>query len=266
MVSDINRNVILGRDWLVKNGVWLYYDLGMLRVGNVYANLEEDIHISSIVGLSKKTILKPQTSNICFVKIKRGFELPKSKLYEILSLDKGGLSDEPGILIGNAIVKIENVNKVPIHIVNNTNKTFRFKRGTAVGKINGVLEENLVSLEEELTNKMPETEDNVQINVPSEHKQIINMIIDKNKDIFAVKDSDLGHTDTVKMEIETGDNPPVKLKLYRTPLHKRPIVDKAINEMLEAGVIRRSKSSWCSPIVIVKKKIILIDFAQILDS
>ena len=56
------------------------------------------------------------------------------------------------------------------------------------------------------------------------------------------------------MEIDTGDHPPIKLKPYRTPLHKRAIVDKAIDEMLEAKVIRRSQSSWSSPIVIVKKK------------
>lgn len=40
VVSDMNRNIILGRDWLVKNGVRLYYDLGCLRVGNIYTNLD----------------------------------------------------------------------------------------------------------------------------------------------------------------------------------------------------------------------------------
>ena len=31
-VSDLNINVILGRDWLKQNGVRCYYDLGSLRV------------------------------------------------------------------------------------------------------------------------------------------------------------------------------------------------------------------------------------------
>ncbi|CAC5398015.1 unnamed protein product [Mytilus coruscus] len=56
------------------------------------------------------------------------------------------------------------------------------------------------------------------------------------------------------MEIETGNHPPIKLKPYKTPLHKRQIVDQAIDEMLDAGVIRRSKSAWSAPIVVVKKK------------
>ncbi|CAG2218766.1 Transposon Ty3-G Gag-Pol polyprotein,Transposon Ty3-I Gag-Pol polyprotein [Mytilus edulis] len=253
VVSDMNRNVILGRDWLVKNGVRLYFDLGMLRVGDVYANLEEDIHISSILRLSKETVFKPQTSNICFVKIKKNFQLSESKLYETSAVTEGSFCEEPGLLIGNSVVKINQLNRIPIHVVNSTNKTFKFKRGTAVGRINTVLEENLVSLNE-IKNKEIQLENDCEIDAPLEYKSIIEKLISKNKDIFAAKDSELGHTDTVKMEIETGNHPPIRLKPYRTPLHKRQIVDKAIDEMLDAGVIRRSKSSWSAPIVVVKKK------------
>ncbi|CAC5399405.1 unnamed protein product [Mytilus coruscus] len=225
----------------------------MLRVGDVYANLEEDIHISSILRLSKETVFKPQTSNICFVKIKKNFQLSESKLYETSAVTEGSFCEEPGLLIGNSVVKISQLNRIPIHIVNSTNKTFKFKRGTAVGRINTVLEENLVSLNE-IKNKEIQFENEGEINVPREHKSIIEKLISKNKDIFATKDSELGHTDTVKMEIETGNHPPIKLKPYRTPLHKRQIVDQAIDEMLDAGVIRRSKSAWSAPIVVVKKK------------
>ena len=34
----------------------------------------------------------------------------------------------------------------------------------------------------------------------------------------------------------------------------RPIVNKAIDDMLEAGVIERANSEWSFPIVMVKKK------------
>lgn len=147
VVADMNRNIILGRDWLVQNGVRLYYDLGCLRVGNIYTNLEEDIHISSILRLSKEMIIKPQTSNVCLAKLKKCFPLSKSRLYEISPLNQGNLGNEPGVLIGNAVVQIKDSNNVPVHLVNTTNKTFKFKRGTAVGRINTVLEENLVCLE-----------------------------------------------------------------------------------------------------------------------
>ena len=75
-----------------------------------------------------------------------------------------------------------------------------------------------------------------------------------NKDIFASKDSQLGHTDTIKMKIDTGDHPPIKLRPYRTPLNKRAIIDEAVDEMLDAGIIQRSRSPWSFPVVIVDKK------------
>lgn len=139
-------------------------------------------------------------------------------------------------------------------MVNTTNKTFKFKRGTAIGRINTVLEENIVCLENQINKVQLDEEDNFEINVLLEYKARIQKLINKNKEIFASKDSELGHTDTVQMEIETGDHPPMKLKPYRTPLHRRQIGEKAIYEMLQAGIIKRSKSNWSSPIVIVKKK------------
>ena len=95
----------------------------------------------------------------------------------------------------------------------------------------------------------------------------IKSLISNNRDIFAEKDTELGQTDIVKMHIDTGDHRPIKMKPYRTPIHKRPIVDKAIDEMLEANIIRRSRSPWSFPIVVVKKKDntnrFCIDFRQL---
>ena len=39
------------------------------------------------------------------------------------------------------------------------------------------------------------------------------------------------------MKIDTGDHKPIKLEPYRTPFTKRPIVDKAIDDMLTDNVI-----------------------------
>ena len=56
------------------------------------------------------------------------------------------------------------------------------------------------------------------------------------------------------MKIETGTQQPIKLKQYRTPIQKIDVIDKALDEMLDANVIRRSKSPWSFPVVIVEKK------------
>lgn len=56
------------------------------------------------------------------------------------------------------------------------------------------------------------------------------------------------------MKIDTQGVTPIRHKPYFTPLKKRPIVNKAIDDMLENGIIRHSQSPWSSPIVIVPKK------------
>ena len=71
-----------------------------------------------------------------------------------------------------------------------------------------------------------------------------------NKNLFASADSELGHTDTVTMKIDT----PIKLRPYRTPIQNRQVIEKTIDEMMGANIVRRSKSPWSFPIVIVDKK------------
>ena len=37
------------------------------------------------------------------------------------------------------------------------------------------------------------------------------------------------------MRIDTGDHLPIKLRPYRTPIHKRKLVKEAVRDMLDAG-------------------------------
>ena len=75
-----------------------------------------------------------------------------------------------------------------------------------------------------------------------------------NLDLFAEKDTELGKTQTVKLKIDIGDQKAIKLKPYRTPFTMRPIVGKAIDDMLAANVIQPSRSPWSFLVVIVDKK------------
>ena len=79
-------------------------------------------------------------------------------------------------------------------------------------------------------------------------------LINDNAHLFASSDLDLGQTQTVECNVETGDHDPIKMRPYRIPLQDRQIVDKAIDEMLQAGVIQRSRSPWSFSLVVVSKK------------
>ena len=56
------------------------------------------------------------------------------------------------------------------------------------------------------------------------------------------------------MQINVGNNDPLKMRPYRTPMKNREVIDKAIDEMMDADVIKCSKSPWSFPVVIVDNK------------
>ena len=69
------------------------------------------------------------------------------------------------------------------------------------------------------------------------------------------------------MQIDIGNNVPIKMKPYRTPIKNSEAINKAINEILDADVIRRSRSPWSFPVAIVDKKAgnkrVCVDFRKL---
>ena len=138
-----------------------------------------------------------------------------------------------------------------------SNKHCTLKKGVLVGKIDKIMSVN--SLRTSLLNTGTDNDtsscDDKDINnIPPQYREKIDALIKKNKDLFAKSDHELGKTDIIQMKIDTGDHPPINLKPYRTPMHKKHIVDKAIDDMLDAKIIEPSHSEWAFPIVIVDKK------------
>ena len=54
--------------------------------------------------------------------------------------------------------------------------------------------------------------------------------------------------------IDTGNSAPVNKRPYPIPHALRPVVREQVNRMLQAGVIRCSRSPWNAPVVMVRKK------------
>ena len=76
-------------------------------------------------------------------------------------------------------------------------------------------------------------------------------------------DDQLGRTSLVQHVIETGDAAPIKQRPYRTSPESKQEIDRQVNDILERGIIQESVSPWSSPVVLVKKKIVNLDFAVI---
>ena len=73
------------------------------------------------------------------------------------------------------------------------------------------------------------------------------------REAFSKNNADIGRTKLVKMDIDTGDSPPVSSRPYTLPLKHYEWVQREIESLERAGVITKSMSKWASPIVVVPK-------------
>ena len=58
----------------------------------------------------------------------------------------------------------------------------------------------------------------------------------------------------VQHSVNTRDSPPVRKALHRLPVKWKDKLHSEVKDLLEAGIIKVSHSSWSSPIVPVRKK------------
>ena len=90
--------------------------------------------------------------------------------------------------------------------------------------------------------------------ITTDIRQKFEELCDEYGEAFSKNNEDIGRTKLVKMDIDTGDSPPVSSRPYTLPLKHYEWVQREIESLEQAGVITKSMSKWASPIVIVPKK------------
>ncbi|CAI5693181.1 unnamed protein product [Oreochromis niloticus] len=75
------------------------------------------------------------------------------------------------------------------------------------------------------------------------------------KDCFSFSEDDMGRTDLIQHDIDTGDAQPIRMRPRRLPLARQAAAARALREMHRAGLIEPSTSPWASPVVMVPKKV-----------
>ena len=76
----------------------------------------------------------------------------------------------------------------------------------------------------------------------------------KFSSIFSKGSDDIGHTNLIKMPINTGNSRPLAQRPYPLALQHHEWLEKELEILERAGVIEKSVSPWANPIVVVKKK------------
>lgn len=260
VAENLTQNVILGRDCLKWHGMKIDFGKNVLQLQNENVPLESEAYLDSLVRVSKRTVLKPQTSSVVWGRFKGQKQLSKKTDFSISAINTGFTTLEPGVMVTNTVTRVSKQKKFPFLICNNTNKTIRLNRGNVVACVEEVSGEctplnqvggyGLSDDDDDCENEIPVDDDKV----PAKYIEALKQMLEENDNLFAATDMELGRTAAVKATVDTEGHQPIRLKPYRTSLTQRPIVEKAVDDMLKANIIRPSKSSWAFPVVLVPKK------------
>lgn len=94
---------------------------------------------------------------------------------------------------------------------------------------------------------------NISHSVSVEQNDLLTTLLHKYRSRFAFNKNELGKCGLVKVAIKTSDDIPTHRAPYRVSGEQHKVIRDQIEEMLENGIIRESKSPYASPVVLVKK-------------
>ena len=119
-----------------------------------------------------------------------------------------------------------------------------FKEPPLVGEINQVV------LSPDCASQVLDLLSLPQGTLTSEQLIQLEQLIRQNADVFALTESELGHTNIVEHHMDTGNHSPAKQPFRRTPFIHQDTIAGMVKSMEKQGVIRPSTS----PIVLVPKR------------
>ena len=136
---------------------------------------------------------------------------------------------------------------VRIIISNRTEDAVELKPGDVIGK--WVHQE--AKIEDPKSGVADEKQEVQGLN--SDQKKKLEDLIKKNEDLFADSDLKLGANHLMEYDIDTGNAEPIEKSAYTTTPAKRAEIDRQIKELESQGIIRKSQSSWSSPVLLTHK-------------
>ena len=261
IVDYMRSSVILGRDFLCKHHVDISLADKKITIGKKHVVPLSQLHeVSNIVRLVNDIEIPPHHVVSCFGRYQRKLGVENGTAIQWSQATDSFLNNEPGLSVMNGLGEANQKRRIPISFVNETSKYFKLKKGNVIARIEMI--DPCVSVSEVVSVVEPITENSENLtldrnsykSLSDKQFQQLQNLLNENHDIFAKHSWDLGRTNLITGHIDTGNHPPVRMKPYRTPMAYREEVNQQINDMLKAGVISPSNSSYAAPLLCVPKK------------
>lgn len=166
------------------------------------------------------------------------------------------------LVVAACLVDVRESKIVPLRIWSLRENT-KIKKGQCIGDISFDVSEtkaamqrlNSVAIENKDRWKVlwPQLEPHVT-NLPEVYRKALIPVLNEFSDIFSISQNDIGLTNMVHHEIDTGSAGPIACQYRRIPFGLEEKVDQLIQELADKNIIRPSQSPWNAPLVVIPKK------------
>ena len=175
-------------------------------------------------------------------------------------VERSEIADK-GMVVAQVLVRASG-DALPIRVFNPGKRECVVKKGTLAGLLTPVSEGDV----EEVLPETPTSDDRVEVpehladlfarsqdGVDPIYRNNIARLLCKYQDIFSKGDSDIGRTDWVRHQINTGDARPINERPRRFPPKEQDEIRRQVRDMVCNGTIEPSDSPWASNVLVKKK-------------
>ena len=289
--KHLMRPLILGREFLFKNELKVYYsktgkcrldykqeeliatvdlqdDLILTLKSGIYIpgrtvavlNVNSSVHqndIGQFYNVRANSLLEDEYPQLQIVPTLHNVDNTNTTLipFVIINLGEDYVFLPKGQVVGFLDAECINVSEIELDIatvtVNATDIPTTIKEKVMKKDQNAIPSDFITSPADVAGPRKADLQD---FKVTAEETEAFTKFCDKYADVFSDNSGDIGRTPLIKMDIDTGENPPVCQRPYTLPLKHAEWVKKELNILEAAGIIIRSVSPWASPIVVVPKR------------
>src|ERR1700733_12146728 len=166
---------------------------------------------------------------------------------------------DSGLMVSSTLLPPRTVN-LTVRVLNPINREIYLSEGQSCMVEEVKLETNNsahappTEIEKEVETVLAPLWSNVAENTPTTIRQKLRTLLIKHHRAFSLNEKDMGFTDIIQHEIDTGNEAPVRQPLRRQPLNLLPMIDEQVEQMLAQNIVEPSISDWASNVVMVRKK------------
>ena len=280
IVTNVKEDAILGFDFLREHQVRWSWMKKTLQVDREHFPCKMGIMTTKVrrIITQKQSVIPPNSEMIVSGTV---MDRKGTGTIGIIEGQQKFLQDYP--IAVAAVVTCKTKNSVPIRLINASTKPVTIPKGVGIAMfVPGEVQdtEDIRNMEfadrgpigrktegtlsEERNQLPPELEEMITDAVgllEETERQRFSTLVEQNRDQFMLKDGPMGRTNLVRHEINTTEKMAIKQRPRREAYGTQPIVKEEIEKMLAQDVIEPSTSTWASPVVLVKKRMVQADSA-----